>query len=99
MTEILSIIKRPVMTERATNLKAAANQYVFRVATKSSKRDIRLAVEKLFKVKVLGVNTLRVKGKLRRMGNAPASYRSDWKKAIITVQSGQEIKILEEGQA
>ncbi|HVO32396.1 MAG TPA: 50S ribosomal protein L23 [Elusimicrobiota bacterium] len=95
--EWLSIIQRPLMTERATNLKAHANQYVFRVRSEASKREIKLAVERLFKVKVLGVNTLRVKGKLRRMGNAPASYRPDWKKAIVSVQAGQEIKVLDEG--
>jgi large subunit ribosomal protein L23 len=98
MENILTIIKRPVVTERATSLKASANQYVFRVSTDASKGDIKHAVEKLFKVKVLGINTMRVGGKFRRMGNAPGSHRPDWKKAIVTVQKGQEIKILEEGQ-
>jgi large subunit ribosomal protein L23 len=98
MENLFSIIKRPLVTERATNLKAKANQYVFRVAPKASKGDIKHAVEQLFKVKVLGVNTMRVGGKFRRMGNAPGSHRPDWKKAIVSVQQGQEIKILEEGQ-
>ncbi len=98
MENVLAIIKRPVVTERATNLKALSNQYLFRVAPNASKRDIKFAVEKLFKVKVLGVNTMRVKGKFRRMGNAPGAYRPDWKKAIVTLPQGQEIKVLEEGQ-
>ena len=98
MNQLLGIIKRPVVTERATNLKTKANQYVFRVALDASKRDIRLAVEQLFKVKVVSVNTMRVAGKFRKMGAAPGAHRSDWKKAIIRVEAGQEIKVFEEGQ-
>jgi large subunit ribosomal protein L23 len=98
MNSWFTIIKRPLITERATNLKAESNQYVFRVAPNASKREIKEAVQSLFKVNVLGVNTLRVRGKFRRMGNAPVSYRPEWKKAIVTVQAGQEIKVLEEGQ-
>ena len=98
MNNLFQIIKRPLVTERATNLKASFNQYVFRVAPEASKRDIKHAIEQLFKVKVMGVNTLRVQGKFRRMGNAPGAHRPEWKKAIVTVQAGQEIKALEEGQ-
>jgi len=79
-------------------MKAQANQYVFRVALDASKRDIRVAIEQFFKVKVLSVNTMRVGGKFRRMGNAPGAHRPDWKKAIVTLAEKQEIKVLEEGQ-
>jgi len=96
MENLFSIIKRPLVTERATNLKTTLNQYVFRVAPDASKRDIQHAVEQLFKVNVLGVNTMHVRGKFRRMGNAPGSHRPGWKKAIVTVQKGQEIKVLED---
>ena len=98
MENVLQIIKKPLVTERATNLKAWVNQYVFRVATKATKGDIRRAVEELFKVKVTGVHTMRVRGKFRRMGNSAGAYRPDWKKAIVSIQPGQEIKILEEAQ-
>jgi large subunit ribosomal protein L23 len=98
MNQLLGIIKRPVLTERATHLKAQSNKYVFRVALDASKHDIRRAVEQIFKVKVTGVNTMRVGGKFRRMGAAPGAHRSDWKKAVVSVQAGQEIKILEEAQ-
>ena len=98
MENLLDVIKRPLVTERATNLKALANQYVFRVALAATKRDVKQAVERLFKVKVLGVNTMRVGGKFRRMGNAPGAHRPDWKKAIVSLPAGQEIKILDEGQ-
>ncbi len=99
MNPLLNIIKKPVITERANNLKAQANQYVFRVANNSSKQDIKRAVQTLFKVKVASVNTMVVRGKFRRMGNAQGAYRPDWKKAIITLQAGQEIKVHEEGQS
>lgn len=98
MENLLNVIKRPVITERATNLKAKNNQYVFRVALSATKVQIKSAVEQLFKVKVLGVNTMHMRGKFRRMGGAPGAYRSSWKKAIVNVKPGQDIKILEEGQ-
>jgi large subunit ribosomal protein L23 len=92
------IIKKPLMTERATNLRAQANQYVFRVAPEASKGDIRRAVEELFKVKVTKIRTMHVRGKFRRLGNAAGAYRPGWKKAIISVKAGQEIKVMEEVQ-
>jgi large subunit ribosomal protein L23 len=98
MNNLLQIIKKPLVTERATNLKALLNQYVFKVAPGASKGDIKRAVEELFKVKVTAVRTLRVHGKFRRMGNSAGAYRPDWKKAIVSVQPGQEIKILEDAQ-
>ena len=95
MNSIFEVIERPLITERATQLKSA-NQYVFRVAASANKQEIRSAVEQLFKVKVTGINTLHVRGKFRRMGAARGAYRPGWKKAIVTVQKGQEIKILDE---
>jgi large subunit ribosomal protein L23 len=96
MNSALSIIQRPLITERATNLKALCNQYVFRVAAGSTKRDIKLAVEQLFKVQVLSVNTMRVHGKFRRLGAAHGAYRPDWKKAVVSLMPGQEIRVGEE---
>jgi large subunit ribosomal protein L23 len=96
MNHILSIIKKPLITERATNLRADHNQYVFRVSPNASKIDIKRAVEELFKVEVTRVRTMHVRGKFRRMGNAAGAYRPDWKKAIVSLVSGQEIKVAEE---
>lgn len=98
MSHLLEIVKKPIITERATNLRADVNQYVFRVALGASKGDIKRAIEDLFKVEVKKVRTLRVQGKFRRSGNSPGAYRSDWKKAIVSVKAGQEIKIAEEAQ-
>lgn len=98
MNSPYSIIEKPLITERATNLRAQANQYVFRVAVGSSKKDIRSAIEKLFKVQVLSVNTMRVSGKLRRMGSGRGGHRPEWKKAIIALKPGQEIRMGEESK-
>jgi len=96
MNQLLKILKRPLITERATNLKATANQYVFKVAPSAGKQDIKAAVEQLFKVSVTGVHTMNVRGKYRRMGSAPGAYRPSWKKAIVSVKAGQEIRYAEE---
>jgi large subunit ribosomal protein L23 len=71
-------------------LRTAQNKYVFEVATKATKPQIKKAVEKLFKVKVESVNTLVVKGKKKRTGRF-VGYRSDWKKAIVKIEKGQTI--------
>jgi len=93
--DIRQIIKKPVVTEKATMLREKENKYVFMVDKNANKTVIKEAVEKLFKVKVENVHTTIVPGKLRRMG-AHSGFRADWKKAIVKVKKGQEIKIIEE---
>lgn len=88
-------IVRPVMTERSTILKEKFNQYVFEVARASSKTDIKRAIEELFKVKVERVRTMKVPGKFRRMGRN-GGYRSDWKKAVVTLKQGDSIDLVEQ---
>jgi len=85
-----SIIRYPSITEKNTRMREAQNKYVFEVTRDASKPEIKEAVEKLFAVTVLSVNTILVKGKLKRMGRN-VGYRSDWKKAIIRIQEGQTI--------
>lgn len=93
--DIRKIIKKPLITEKASVLREKENKYLFMVDTDASKGQIKEAIEALFKVKVENVHTAVVAGKLRRMG-AHSGYRSDWKKAIVKVQKGQEIKMVEE---
>ncbi|MFA5140690.1 MAG: 50S ribosomal protein L23 [Elusimicrobiota bacterium] len=88
-------IMRPVMTERSTILKEKFNQYVFEVGMASSKTDIKRAIEELFKVKVEKVRTMKVPGKFRRMGRS-GGYRSDWKKAVVTLKQGDSIDLVEQ---
>ena len=89
--DILTLIKRPLLTERSTMLKEQHGQYCFEVATDASKGDIKRAVQEAFKVKVKDVRTMVLPGKLRRMGRT-AGYRADWKKAIVTLEKGQKIE-------
>ena len=92
---LTSVIKRPVITERSSSLRAH-NQYVFEVALDATKGQIRQAVESLFRVKVEAVRTMRFPGKLTRRMSPRPGYRPDWKKAIVRVKAGQEIKTGEE---
>jgi large subunit ribosomal protein L23 len=85
------IIRTPVITEKATML-TERNQVVFRVATDASKPQIKKAVETLFGVKVLGVNTLVQKGKTKRFKGRPG-VRSDVKKAYVQLAEGQSIDL------
>ena len=77
------IILAPVVTEKS-NSDLQEGKYTFKVAKKATKVDIRNAVEKLFDVKVLNVNTMNVKGKEKRVG-VHQGRTSDWKKAIVTL--------------
>lgn len=85
------IILAPVITEKATLL-SDHNKVVFRVAQDATKEDIASAVEALFKVKVIKVNTLNQKGKTKRF-RGRVGRRSDVKKAIVTLEEGQSIDI------
>jgi large subunit ribosomal protein L23 len=84
-----TIIRSPIITEKATML-TDKNQVVFRVAIDSTKPEIKAAVEGLFGVTVLGVNTLIQKGKTKRFKGRPG-VRSDVKKAVVQLSPGQSI--------
>ena len=79
------IIVEPIITERS-NDDMQDGKYTFKVNKKATKVDIRRAVEKLFDVKVLNVNTMTVKGKQKRVGRY-VGKTSDWKKAIVTIDT------------
>jgi large subunit ribosomal protein L23 len=83
------IIRAPVITEKATTL-TEHGQFVFRVASGANKREIKAAVEGLFGVTVLSVNTLVQKGKTKRFRGRPGQ-RSDVKKAFVKLAAGQSI--------
>lgn len=85
------IILSPLITEKATKL-TETNQVIFRVALEATKPAIAKAVENLFKVKVKAVNTIVVKGKKKLFRGRPFE-RSDFKKAIVTLEEGHQIDI------
>ena len=86
---MFNIIRAPVITEKATML-GDKNQVVFRVALEATKPEIKAAIEALFGVTVLGVNTLVQKGKAKRFRGRPG-MRSDVKKAVVQLTPGQSI--------
>jgi large subunit ribosomal protein L23 len=88
------IIKRPVNTEKTTIQKEAANQVTFEVDPKANRIEIEKAVEAVFNVKVSGVRTLQVKGKIKRRGRT-LGKRKDWKKAIVTLMPGERIEFFD----
>jgi large subunit ribosomal protein L23 len=87
---IYEVIKRPVVTEKGVAKKDNERTLCFEVALDANKIMVKAAVEKLFKVKVEGVRTTNQVGKLRRRGRF-AGYRSDWKKAYVTLKKGEKI--------
>jgi large subunit ribosomal protein L23 len=95
MNAIYHVIKRPVITEKGLTLKENERTLCFEVDENASKRQIHEAVEQLFKVKVQHVRTMVVPGKLRRRGKY-SGYRSDWKKAYVTLREGE--KMIEYGE-
>jgi len=87
------IVKTVRVTEKGTKQSSDYNQYTLVVDPRASKLEIRKAVQELFKVKVIKVNTLNVEGKLRRQRTAQAGKSSDWKKAIVTLKDGDKISL------
>ncbi|MCX8109623.1 MAG: 50S ribosomal protein L23 [Syntrophorhabdaceae bacterium] len=88
------IVLRPIITEKSTLLKENGNQYVFEVHRDANKIEIKKAVEKLFKVKVLSVQISVVEGKKKRLGRF-FGKRPDWKKAIVKLSPKDKIGIFE----
>ncbi|MGQ4582918.1 MULTISPECIES: 50S ribosomal protein L23 [unclassified Lysobacter] len=91
--KLYNVIRAPRVSEKTARLQEVSNQYVFEVATTATKADIKVAVEKLFDVKVEAVNVVNVKGKSKafkfRMGRRP-----DWRKAYVKLADGQSIDVM-----
>src|SRR6185436_11276692 len=87
------IIQKPVISEKATDDTANRNAYHFRVPIDANKVEIRQAIEKLFDVKVRGVNTARTHTKVRRRGYT-AGTTPLYKRAMVTLQPGNTIEVL-----
>ncbi len=90
MKPYYQLIKGPIITEKTHSLKEASNKLTLRVDVKANKIEIRKAIEDLFKVKVLGVNTIQMHGKKKQVGKKEG-VRSNWKKAIVTLAPGEKI--------
>ena len=86
---IYNIIKNPVVTEKTTKI-AENNQFVFKVDVSSSKESIKMAIEKIFKVKVKNINTIKIKGKTK-VFKGTKGKRADYKKAIVSLKEGETL--------
>jgi large subunit ribosomal protein L23 len=92
--DMYRIIRRSLVTEKSTIAKDENNKYVFEVDRGANKIQIGMAVEKVFKVKVVDVHVMNVRGKKKRVGKILGEKRS-WKKAVVTLAPGSRIEIFE----
>lgn len=90
---LYEVLRRPIITEKNTVLQEQ-NKYVFEVSDRANKHQVKQAVEKAFKVKVLAVNMITVPGKTKRFGRREVKA-SPWKKAIVTLEVGEKIEFFE----
>ena len=94
MKSTKTIIRKPIITEKATALKEAENKYVFEVEKGCNKVEIKHAVENLFNVTVIDVHTYTTHGKVRTRGRF-RGRRPDWKRAIVSLKDGDSIEFFE----
>ena len=90
---LYEVLRRPLITEKNAALQTQG-KYAFEVARESNKHQIKQAVEKAFKVKVTAVNVMTMPGKMRRISRRQVLTQS-WKKAIVTLKSGDKIELFE----
>ncbi|GAB4060037.1 50S ribosomal protein L23 [Uliginosibacterium sediminicola] len=95
---LLQVLLAPQVSEKATYVADKNEQVIFRVASDATKPEIKAAVELLFKVEVKSVQTLNVKGKVKRFGKS-TGQRKGWKKAFVCLKPGQEMNFVEGGAA
>lgn len=90
---IKNTLIEPWVTE-AASLAMEQNKYVFKVGLKSSKKEIKNAVEDVYKVKVISVNTIKIPKKFRNYGKTPG-WKSEFKKAVVSLKAGDKIELFE----
>ncbi len=90
MIHMREIIIAPLITEKSGQQMAAQNAYTFKVSVNANKVEIKKAIEKIFSVRVLSVNTINMLGKPKKLGKYNGK-RPDWKKAIVTLKPGDKI--------
>jgi large subunit ribosomal protein L23 len=88
---LAGILEAPIISEKSTNVAERNNQFVFKVKKAATKKQVKSAVELMFKVEVDSVHVLNVKGKIKRAGKTMGK-RSDWKKAYVKLKPGHDIE-------
>ena len=94
MKQASDLIKQVLLTEKGTRLSEEQNQYLFRVAMDANKIEIKRAVEALFNVRVMAVNTMRRKGKKKRERTANFGTTAAWKRAVVTLHAEDSINLI-----
>jgi large subunit ribosomal protein L23 len=94
MKDHFMVVKRPVITEKTTVLAESGNKVVFQVDINANKKEIKKAISNIFNVEVINVNTIKIKGKKRRVKQQEGK-KPDWKKAIVTLKEGDKIEFFE----
>ncbi len=94
MKDTYSVLKKPLITEKGNLMKDELNQITFEVDRKANKIEIKEAVEKIFKVHVVKVHTINLRGKRKRLGRSQGK-KPNWKKAIVTLKEGDNIDLFE----
>jgi len=93
MNNSADVIKKILLTEKGTRLSEEQNQYLFRVAKEANKMEIKKAVEELFNVRVMAVNTMRRKGKKKRARTAQFGTTASWKRAVVRIHEEDKDKL------
>ena len=88
-----TIVREPLLSEKGSDLGEKHNQYFFRVALNANKIEIKRAVERIYKVKVANVNTMRMSGKRKQL-RRKVGHKPDWKKAVVTLKQGHSIEFV-----
>jgi len=91
---IYDVLRAPRMSEKTLSLKEEANQFAFEVDPRANKIQVKESIEKSFKVSVLKVRTMNVRGKKKRLGRYQGR-KSSWKKALVTLKEGDTIEYFE----
>ncbi len=92
MKSLTKVIKKPLLTEKASALKAESNKVAFKVDLDANKIEIKKAVESMFDVKVTSVSTMVYRGKQKRIGKS-IGRRSNWKKAVVSLEPGTDLDV------
>jgi large subunit ribosomal protein L23 len=95
MKDPRSIVQKAMMTEKGAQLREKQNSFVFKVHPDANKIEISEAIHAIFKVDVVSVRTMNVQGKFKRLGRT-SGRRSSWKKAVVTLKSGQTIDLFDQ---
>ena len=94
MKHSADLIKAALLTEKGTRLSEEENKYLFRVSMTANKIEIKRAVEELFSVRVMAVNTMRRKGKKKRERTANYGTTAAWKRAVVTLHADDSINLI-----